>query len=41
MARSLKAKGNFQKMEAMDGKKLDVKKTKYIYMLDYLLYGDF
>ena len=41
MERSLKTKATFEKMEAMDGKKLNVKKTKYICMLDYLLHEDF
>ena len=41
MERSLKAKATFEKMEAMDGKNLNVKKAKYIYMLDYLLHEDF
>ena len=31
MERSQKAKATFEKIEAMDGKKLNVKKTKYIY----------
>ena len=41
MERSLKAKATFEKIEVMDGKKLNVKKTKYIYMLYYLLHEDF
>ena len=31
MERSQKAKATFEKIEAMDGKKFNVKKTKYIY----------
>ena len=41
MERSQKAKATFEKIEAMDGKKLNMKKTRYIYMLDYLLHEDF
>ena len=41
MERSLKGKATFEKIKAMDGKKLNVKKTRYIYMLDYLLHEHF
>ena len=39
MERSQKAKATFEKIEAMDVKKLNVKKTKYIYTFKcYIIY---